>query len=98
MKKQRDPWWGYIKQILYRYPNGADFEKAAIQAATESTKRRENGDQRLEIVKLVFFDKTHKLAGAAMKIPCGYSTAKRWQQDYIREVAKNFKCDGLTKS
>ena len=49
----------------------------------------------MEIIDLVFFKKTHKLAGAAMQIPCGYETAKRWQQDFIREVARNIKCDGL---
>ena len=35
------------------------------------------------------------LHGAAITIPCDYETAKRWQQQFIREVAKNFCCNGL---
>lgn len=93
--KKRDLWWGYIRRILYNADNCADFEKAAVKAAVEKTEKMKSGRFRMEIINLVFFKKTHKLAGAAMQIPCGYETAKRWQQDFIREVARNIKCDGL---
>lgn len=98
MIKKRCPWWGYIRQVLYRYPDVESFEQDAVRAATEATKCMPDGENRMKVVELVYFQKTHKLAGAAMQVPCGYATAKRWQQDYIREVAKNFKCNGFTKS
>lgn len=49
------------------------------------------------MIDLVYFKKTHKLAGAALQIPCSYQTARNWQQDFIREVARNIRCDGLLK-
>ena len=97
MSKNRFPWWGYIKQILYRYPRCADFERAAVAAALEETRVMESGEDRSKIIDLVFFKKTHKLAGAAMQIPCSYQTAKVWQQDFIRAVAAQIKCNGLLK-
>ena len=97
MSKTRDPWWGYIKQILYRYPKCTPFEKAAVDAAIGATASVDGGDDRLKVISLVYFKKTHKLAGAALQVPCAYDTAKRWQGQFIREVARNFKCNGLTK-
>lgn len=94
MSKTRYPWWGYIKQILYRYPKCASFEREAVEEAVKATEQLAGGQNRLEVVSLVFFRKTHKLAGAALQIPCGYETAKRWQGQFILEVAKNI---GLTK-
>ena len=36
--------------------------------------------------------------GAALEVSCSYATAKRWQQEFIRKVARNFKCDSLIES
>lgn len=95
--KKRELWWGYIKQILYNTEECAAFEKDAVRKAVEKTEKMDGGAHRIKVIELVFFKKTHKLAGAALQVPCGYETAKRWQRDFIREVAKNIKCDGLTK-
>lgn len=97
MSKRRDLWWGYIKRVLYAYPECSWFEREAVQAAVWLTERMTGGKDRLKVIELVYFSKTHKLAGAALQIPCSYETAKRWQQDFIRETARNFKCDGLLK-
>ena len=98
MSKTREPWWGYIKQILYRYPECAPFERDAVEAAVLATERMIEGKGRLKVISLVFFQKTHKLAGAALQVPCGYETAKRWQAAFIREVARNFRCESLTNN
>lgn len=97
MSKMRDPWWGYIRQILYRYPKCASFEKEAVETAIRNTERETGGQDHMKVISLVYFQKTHKLAGAALQVPCAYETAKRWQGQFIREVARNFKCDGLLK-
>lgn len=86
-----------MKAILYAYPGGADCEKAAVEAAIHNTERMRDGVQRLRVIDLVFFKRTHKLAGAALNIPCSYETAKRWQRQFIRDVARNFRCEGLLK-
>ena len=96
MNRLKFSWWGYIKQILYRYPDKCNnFEKLAVEKAIENTEKLKTGTYRMKIISLVFFKKTHKLAGAAMQIPCSYATAKKWQQEFICEVAKNFKCEKL---
>lgn len=86
-----------MKQILYHYPKCAPFEREAVDAAIYATERMSGGQDRLKVISLVFFKKTHKLAGASLQVPCAYETAKRWQQQFIREVARNFRCDGLLK-
>ena len=95
MPKKRDLWWGYIRRILYAYPECQSYEREAVAQAIAYTRKKPDADNRLRIIQMVFFDKTHTLAGAAIKIPCGYETAKRWQQDFIREVARNFACKTL---
>lgn len=97
MSKQRDLWWGYIKRVLYAYPDCSNFERRAVEEAVRMTERMAGGRDRLKVIELVYFNKTHKLAGAALQIPCSYQTARNWQQDFIREVARNIRCDGLIK-
>lgn len=95
MSNNRDAWWGYIREIMRRYPKCALFEQKAIEQAISYTKGVTCGYERMKLINAVFFDKTHTLAGAAMLIPCSYETAKRWQQQFIREVAKGIRCNGL---
>lgn len=84
-----------MRRIMWAYPDGKEFENQAVRAAMEHTQNMDNGPDRMRVVSMVFFEKTHTLAGAALAIPCGYETAKRWQQDFIREVARNFSCEKL---
>lgn len=95
MSKTRDLWWGYVRRIMMEYPNCKPFENDAVTAAITKTSMMESGVDRLKVIGMVFFEKTHTLSGAALSIPCGYETAKRWQQDFIREVARNFSCEKL---
>ena len=96
MSKPRYSWWSYVKSMIRRYPDrDNDDELAAVRAAIEQTERMCGGFDRLKVVEMVLIKKTHTLTGAALQIPCGYETAKRWQQQFIRTVAVNFRCDGL---
>lgn len=95
--KRRDPWWGYMKEILRRYPDVESFEKHAIDTALDHMAGQTDGESKIYLIRLVFFHKTHTLAGAACIIPVSYNTAKRWQQEFIRAVACHIKCDGLLK-
>lgn len=97
MSKPRYGWWGYIKAVIRRYPSLMDAEvsgialreKEAVQAAVDATERLENGKDRLMVVDLVFWSRTHTLEGAAMQVPCSYEAAKRYQQRFIKQVAMN---------
>lgn len=98
MSKPRYDWWGYIKAVIRRYPElkGRDVsgialrEKEAVEAAIAATERMQNGRERLEVVDMVFWKKTHTLSGAALMVPCHYETARHWHSDFIKEVARKF--------
>lgn len=102
MSKPRYSWWGYVKDMIRKYPDrkgkkltGISLrEFQAVQAAIEETERREDGQARLTVVDLTLWQ-GHGIPGAALKIPCSERTAQRWHADFIREVARNFRCSGL---
>lgn len=105
MSKPRYDWWSYIKAVIRRYPALKDRtlpsgrlaakEKEAVRAAVEQTEALPNGAERLAVIDMVFWKQTHTLAGAAMQVPCSYDTAQQYHADFIKAVARNFKCDGL---
>lgn len=65
-------------------------ERQAVQKAIEQTEKMTNGAERMQVVDMVFFSRSHTLAGAALMVPCSYATAKRWIQRFIELVAKNY--------
>ena len=74
-----------------RYIQGTALqEQIAVQQAIDQTLSLENGKERMQVIELVFFKQTHTLEGAAMMIPCSYMTARRYHNDFIKKVAKNF--------
>lgn len=98
MSKPRYDWWGYVKAIIRRYnPNDtgeltgvALRENEAVRAAVEQTERYPNGQERLAVIEMVFWKKTHTLEGAALMVPCSIRTAQEWHRQFIRLVARNF--------
>lgn len=98
MSKPRYGWWGYVKWMIRQYPARKDRyvqgnalkERQAVQQAIDETAGMENGKERLQVIELVFFRQTHTLEGAALMIPCSYMTARRWHNDFIKRVAKNY--------
>ena len=65
-------------------------ERIAVEKAIDQTSRMDSGKERLQVIELVFFKQTHTLEGAALMVPCGYETAKRWVQQFIKMTAKNY--------
>lgn len=96
MSTPRYDWWPYVKGMLRRYPDKTnEQETRAIETAVEDTERLLDGADRMKVIRMVFFRKTHTLQGAALNVPVSYDTAKRWQQQFIKDVARAFCCDGL---
>lgn len=99
----RKRWWGYAKAMARAYPGrvGKELdgtalaEFKAVEAAIEATRRRKDGEARMQLVEMVLFRQSYKVPGAAMQIPCSERTALRWHGDFIREIAAHFSCDGL---
>lgn len=63
-------------------------EYEAVRRAIETTERYKNGQERLKVVDLVFWKRSHTLEGAALAVHCSTITAKRWHGEFIHTVAK----------
>lgn len=71
-------------------PKNNQREYEAVRRAVETTERYKNGLDRLKLIKLMYWDKTHTMQGAALNIPVSYDTAKEWNREFIRLVASHF--------
>lgn len=71
-------------------PGTRQREYEAVRRAVETTERMRSGEQRLRIIRLVLFDGSHTLHGAALSIPVSYRQAKTYQQEFIYLVARNY--------
>lgn len=65
-------------------------EMEAVRKAIEETERLDTGEERLRMIRLIFWDKTHTLEGASQKCNVSYITMQRWHRDFIRTVATHF--------
>ena len=62
-------------------------EYEAVRRAVETTERYRNGRDRLKVIRLVLWDRSHTLDGAAMMVPCHYKTAQGWHNEFIKLTA-----------
>lgn len=96
--KPRYAWWSYVKSMVRRYPDKVTREEAAaVSEAIQKTECLADGADRMKVIQMALIKNTHTLQGAALSVPCDYETAKRWQQQFIKHVARAFSCDGLLK-
>lgn len=65
-------------------------ELAAVRKALTEICCTKNGDKRLEIIKLYYWQKSHTLFGAALKVGVSEQTAKVWNGELVKKVAENF--------
>ena len=64
-------------------------EYEAVAQAIEETERYHNGLDRLAVIDMVLWKRSHTLEGAALMIPCSSATACRWHGEFIKLVAQN---------
>lgn len=72
---------------LRELPYTSQREYEAVRRAVEDTERYRNGQDRLKVIRLVLWDRSHTLEGAALMVPCHYKTAQGWHNEFIRMVA-----------
>ena len=77
---------------LRELPHTEQKEYDAVVGAISMTKRLKDGEERLRLIEMVFWKKTHTLQGAAMACNVSYGTAKRWHNKFIEATAR---CYGL---
>lgn len=65
-------------------------EFQAVADAINTTARKRDGKERLALIDMMFWARSHTLQGAAAAISVSYRTASRWHGEFIRAVGKNF--------
>lgn len=91
MSKPRYGWWGYAKWMIRSYKSGTLMtrdEISAVEAAIEETKQLIDGSERLRLIDLVLWKRTHTLQGAAMVVYVSERTAQEWNRQFIYLVAE----------
>ena len=100
MSKPRYSWWGYIKSVIRKYPthcrnnNLSDIaknEKMAVNAVIESAKRMYDGYDRLDLISMIYWKKTHNLHEAAECMCLPYEQAKRYHDKFLQKVYNELK-------
>lgn len=81
---------GLERAAIRELPRTKQREYEAVRRAVETTKRYRNGEERLKVIRLVLWDRSHTLEGAALMVPCGTATAWRWHGEFVRLVASNY--------
>lgn len=81
---------GVESLAIRELPCVSQREYEAVRRAIETTERYRNGRERLQVVRLVLWDRSHTLEGAALMVPCSYMTARRYHYEFILQVAKNY--------
>ena len=71
-------------------PTTRQREYEAVRQAIEATERMAASRDRLKIIDLVFWKRSHTLEGAALTIPCSYMTARRYHSEFIMTVASMY--------
>lgn len=95
MSRQKK-WWGYAKYMISDYPDELnENERRAVERAIEQTRRMAHGEERLKVIDLLYWRKTHKIPGAALQVHYSERTVLQWNGEFIKLVAENFSCDGL---
>lgn len=75
---------------LRELPSTSQREYKSVRKAVATTERYRNGGDRLKVVRLVLWDRSHTLEGAALQVPCHYKTAQGWHNEFIRLVASHY--------
>lgn len=71
-------------------PTTRQREYEAVRKAIAVTERMAASRDRLRIIDLVFWKRSHTLEGAALTIPCSYMTARRYHSEFIMTVASMY--------
>lgn len=68
-------------------PGTQQREFEAVRRAIQATKQLPTGRERLELIEMVFWKKSHTLSGAAYKLNLSYTTAQRYHGEFVLSVA-----------
>lgn len=78
------------RTAIRELPKTKQREFEAVKAAIARTSQLPNGKDRMQVVDLVLWKRSHTVEGAALAVPCAVSTAKAYHGDFIRAVAAEY--------
>ena len=87
-------WYGHVKKMCERC---ADTEsnnlqelmyESAITETIDEFMKQEKGEIKLEVVKMVLFDRTETVIGAAHKVNYSADTIYPWISEFVKKVGK----------
>lgn len=99
-------WWGYMKWCIRKYDSviptvaKTELERKELEAvrnAVEKTSVMSSGQERIALVQMVFWTRSHNVPGAAMALHVSERTALRWHGDFIKLVALEFFGEDMLK-
>lgn len=76
--------------VIRELPGTKQREYEAVRRAIETTERMRTGAQRLRIIRLVLFEGSHTLQGAALTLPISYDQARMYHREFIYLVARYY--------
>ncbi len=71
-------------------PHNEQREYEAVRGAVAHTRMMPSGKDRLKIIELVFWQRSHTLEGAAASVPVSYRQAQRYHAEFILLVAQKY--------
>lgn len=71
-------------------PTNRQREYEAVRRAIVYTQHRPGAYQRMQLIDLLFWKRSHTLVSVAQKIHVSYPTAKRYSAEFIRLVGENY--------
>ena len=77
---------GAVRQL----PGNRGREYDAVTDAIGQTMARWDGRERMKMVEIVFWRRSHTLTGAAETLHISRRTAERWHGEFIRAVARSY--------
>lgn len=103
MSKPRYPWWPFAVNMVRQYPNNtSEDEITAVKKALENVRNRVDADDRIKMLNFVYFsggyaNKRKLKEWASYHVHCSVGTVLRWHREFIYDVARNYKTDGMLK-
>lgn len=91
MSRPRYDWWSYVKAMIRRYPHAVtQRERCAVEQAIAVTRGLSAGAERMALVDMIFWRRSHTLPGAAALCHVSERTARRWHTGFVFLVAREF--------
>lgn len=75
------------KAALQDLTGSEKLDHDAVEFAVEKTRQLPNGDSRLGIIDLVYWQRTHNIAGAALANSYGEDAGQNFNAEFLRLVA-----------